>query len=149
MLGRLLAARLLKSVGKEQLVFASGVGAFLGGAILLAAHSGAMLVVGVLVMGISYAGIFPTALAIAGDAYRRMVGTVFGLLFAIALVGGMTFPWAVGHISQTAGIRYGMAVPMLGALVICGLAWKIHMSKRKEVLREEPEPNGTATRGRR
>src|SRR5439155_24242831 len=95
MAGRLAVDGLLKVVGKLQLVLASGVGALIGAVILLTNRSEAMLVAGVLVIGLSYAGVFPTALAIAGDTYRKMAGTVFGLLFAIALVGGMSFPWAV------------------------------------------------------
>ncbi|HKN24221.1 MAG TPA: MFS transporter [Candidatus Acidoferrum sp.] len=131
MMGRLLVARLLKSVAKEQLVLASGVGALLGATILLMNRSEGMLVVGVLVIGFSYAGIFPTTLAVAGDAYRKMAGTVFGLLFAIALVGGMSFPWAVGHISQALGVRYGMVVPLLGAAGICVLAWRVILTSRR------------------
>jgi fucose permease len=73
--------------------------------------------------------VFPTALAIAGDAYRKMAGTVFGLLFAIALVGGMSFPWAVGQISQGLGVRFGMVVPLAGAAGICVLAWRILRSE--------------------
>jgi MFS transporter, FHS family, glucose/mannose:H+ symporter len=130
MIGRLLVARLLRSVSKEQLVLASGLGAFLGALILLANRSLGMLIAGVLLIGLSYAGIFPTALAIAGDAYQKLAGTVFGLLIAIALVGGMSFPWAVGQISAKWGVRYGMVVPLLGAAGICLLAWKISSAKR-------------------
>jgi fucose permease len=131
MAGRLVVARLLKFVGKEQLVLASGVGALVGAGILLTNHSEAMLVAGVLVIGLSYAGVFPTTLAIAGDAYRKMAGTVFGLLFAIALLGGMSFPWAVGQISQALGVRYGMVVPLAGAAGICVLAWVILRRERR------------------
>jgi MFS transporter, FHS family, glucose/mannose:H+ symporter len=132
MIGRLLVARLLQFVSKEQLVLVSGIGAFLGALILLTNRSREMLIVGVLVIGLSYAGIFPTALAIAGDAYQKMAGTVFGLLIAIALVGGMSFPWAVGQISQKSGIRYGMLVPLLGAAGICLLAKRILSSRQKQ-----------------
>jgi MFS family permease len=115
-------ARALTVIGKKQLVVTSAAGAVIGAAILLATHAQWTLTTGVVVLGLSYAGIFPTVLAIAGDDYRKMAGTVFGLLFAIALVGGMTFPWAVGEISQYSGIRMGMAVPLLGAIGILGLA---------------------------
>ena len=125
MVGRLAAARLLGFVGKRQLVLGSGVGAVLGAVILLTNRSEGMLVVGVLAIGLSYAGVFPTALAIAGDRYRKMAGTVFGLLFAIALLGGMSFPWAVGQISQEWGVRYGMVVPLAGAAGILVLAWRM------------------------
>jgi MFS transporter, FHS family, glucose/mannose:H+ symporter len=129
MAGRLAVSGLLKFVGKRQLVLASGVGALVGAAILLTNRSEGILVAGVLVIGLSYAGVFPTVLAIAGDAYRKMAGTVFGLLFAIALVGGMSFPWAVGQISQRLGIRFGMVVPLAGAAGICVLAWRILSSE--------------------
>jgi nitrate/nitrite transporter NarK len=62
-----------------------------------------------------------------------MAGTVFGLLFAIALLGGMSFPWAVGQISQAFGVRFGMVVPLVGAAAICILAWRIlRTENRKE-----------------
>jgi MFS transporter, FHS family, glucose/mannose:H+ symporter len=131
MAGRLAVSGLLKFVGKRQLVLASGVGALIGAAILLTNRSQGMLVAGVLVIGLSYAGVFPSALAIAGDSYRKMAGTVFGLLFAIALVGGMSFPWAVGQISQHLGVRFGMVVPLAGATAICILAWSILRSENR------------------
>ena len=130
MVGRLLVARLLSSISKERMVLFSGIGAFIGATLLLANRSERMLALGIVVIGLSYAGVFPTALAIAGDAYRKMAGTVFGLLFAIALLGGMSFPWGVGHISQAWGVRYGMVVPLLGAAGICVLALRILVTRR-------------------
>ena len=132
MAGRLLVARLLKSVGKEQLVLASGGGALLGASILLTSRSEVMLLAGVIVIGLSYAGVFPTALAIAGDACQKLAGTVFGLLFALALLGGMSFPWAVGYVSQAGGVRYGMAVPLLGSAAICVLAYRVLMTRQRK-----------------
>jgi MFS transporter, FHS family, glucose/mannose:H+ symporter len=130
MAGRLVVARLLKSVSKQGLVFASGLGALLGAVLLLANRSEVMLILGVLVLGFSYAGVFPTVLAIAGDSYRKFAGTVFGLLFGIALMGGMSFPWLVGQVSQAWGVRYGMMVPLAGAASICVLAWRILVARR-------------------
>lgn len=132
MVGRLLVARMLKFVGKRQLVLGSGLGALAGAAILLTSRLEGMLVAGVLLLGFSYAGVFPTALAIAGDSYRKMTGTVFGLLFAIALVGGMSFPWVVGQISQRFGVRYGMFVPLAGAAGICVLAARTLWAEKRE-----------------
>jgi FHS family glucose/mannose:H+ symporter-like MFS transporter len=137
MIGRLMVAQLLRFASKEQLVVASGVGAVLGATILIANRSQTMLVAGVIIIGLSYAGVFPTALAIAGDAYRKLAGTVFGLLFAIALIGGMSFPWAEGQISESFGIRMGMLVPLFGAAVICVLAARILLARtHKPVLQQ-------------
>ena len=107
------------------------MGAFAGAAILLASRLEWMLVAGVLLIGLSYAGVFPTALAIAGDTYKKMTGTVFGFLFAIALLGGMSFPWAVGQLSQRLGLRYGMVVPLAGAAGICALAARILWAEKR------------------
>jgi fucose permease len=134
MISRFAVAQLLKFVSKERLVLASGMGAFVGAWLLLANRSIVMLGLGVLVLGFSYAGVFPTALAIAGDSYQKLTGTVFGLIFGIALVGGMSFPWAVGQFSQAWGVRYGMMVPLVGAAAICVLAWRILVAKRKRPL---------------
>jgi MFS transporter, FHS family, glucose/mannose:H+ symporter len=132
MVGRLLVARLLNSVSKEKMVLLSGTGALIGAAVLLANRSKGMLGLGILVIGFSYAGVFPTVLAIAGDSYRKMAGTVFGLMIAIALIGGMSFPWGVGYISQAWGVRYGMVIPLLGAAGICALALWILVKRRGE-----------------
>ena len=132
MVGRLLVARMLKVIGKRQLLLGSGVGALAGAAILLTSRLEGMLVAGVLLIGLSYAGVFPTALAIAGDTYKEMTGTVFGLLFAIALLGGMSLPWAVGQLSQQLGLRYGMVVPLAGAAGICALAGRILWAEKRK-----------------
>ena len=94
----------------------------MGAGILLGARSLGPLAAGVLLVGLSYAGVFPTTLAVAGDLYPKSVGTVFGLLFSVALVGGMMFPWGVGQISQVLGVRYGMAVPLAGGLGIVAIS---------------------------
>jgi len=118
MLSRMLAAPLLSAVRKSQVVLASAVISLGGCAILLSARSLVPLFAGTALVGLSYGPIFPTTLAIAGDRYPRRAGTVFGLLFSIALVGGMLFPWAVGQVSQRVSVRAGMIVPGIGALGI-------------------------------
>jgi fucose permease len=122
MVGRSMAAGLLRAVGKMKLVLSCGGTAVLGGAILLHATSLRMLVMGIVLIGLSYGPIFPTTLAVAGDRYPKDAGTVFGLLFSVALVGGMIYPWAVGQVSEQISVRTGMWVPLLGAVGICCLS---------------------------
>jgi FHS family glucose/mannose:H+ symporter-like MFS transporter len=121
MAGRLLAARLLRRLGKAQLVFASSAGSVAGCAVLLLAHSVAALAAGVALLGLSFAAVYPTTLAIAGDRYPRFSGTVFGLLFSVGIVGGMTFPWVIGHLGESYGMRLPMALPLVSATMICAL----------------------------
>ena len=71
--------------------------------------------------GLSFAAVYPTTLAIAGDRYPRFPGTLFGLLFAVGMTGGMLFPWAIGHLSQTFGLRAALLLPVASAAMICAL----------------------------
>src|SRR5215469_13955154 len=133
MLSRILAAGVLRGIGKTQLVVNAAFMSVGGCAVLLSARSLILLFVGTALIGLSYGPIFPTTLAIAGDRYSQRAGTVFGLLFSIALVGGMTFPWAVGQVSQRVGVRAGMIVPGLGALGIAGLSLAVFLGGRKSM----------------
>ena len=131
MVGRLISARFVDSIGKERLVLISGIGSAIGAAILWMSQSLGMLALGAVIIGLSFAAIYPTTLALAADRYERNAGTIFGLLFAVGLVGGMIFPWALGHISQRTGVRSGMVLPLIGAAFITVLVLVI--SKRKNV----------------
>ena len=122
MLSRMLAARVLKGIGKSRVVFGNALIALVGCLILLSARSLVFLIAGTALIGLSYGPIFPTTLAIAGDRYRERAGAVFGLLFSIALMGGMLFPWAVGQFSQRFSVHAGMMVPAAGAIAISGLS---------------------------
>jgi MFS transporter, FHS family, glucose/mannose:H+ symporter len=118
MVSRMLAARVLEGIGKTQFVLMIALISMLGCALLLAARSLFLLFAGTALIGLSYGPIFPTTLAIAGDRYSERAGTVFGLLFSIALIGGMLLPWGVGQVSERLGVRAGMIVPSLGAVGI-------------------------------
>jgi MFS transporter, FHS family, glucose/mannose:H+ symporter len=122
MFSRILSARVLRGIKKSHLVVAAAILSLGGCAVLLSARSLVALFVGTALIGLSYGPIFPTTLAIAGDRYARQAGTVFGLLFSIALIGGMMFPWAVGQISQQISVRAGMIVPGVGAIGIIVLS---------------------------
>ena len=67
----------------------------------------------------------------AGDRYSRFAGTLFGLLFSIALIGGMIVPWAIGRLSQQFGLRVGMLLPVAGALAICAIVTRIARAERR------------------
>lgn len=130
MVSRVLAARLLQGIGKSHLVLIIALISLLGCAVLLATRSLLLLFTGTALIGVSYGPIFPTTLAIAGDRYSERAGTVFGLLFSIALMGGMLFPWTVGQVSQRLSVRAGMIIPSLGAVGIILLSAIVFVRER-------------------
>lgn len=117
--GRAASARLQAWTGKARLVVGSSVVAVCGCTILLAAAAWLPgLVAGAWLTALGFSAIFPTVLAMAGDRYQRFAGTVFGLLFTVGNLGNISFPWALGHISQSAGLRLGMLVPLAGTVLV-------------------------------
>lgn len=133
MLSRMISAKALHAIGKSQLVVGTAFLSLVGCAVLLSARSLTLFFAGTALIGLSYAPIFPTTLAIAGDRYSQRVGTVFGLLFSIALIGGMLFPWAVGQVSQRVSVHAGMIVPGVGAIVIIALSLAVFFGERRPV----------------
>lgn len=118
MLGRLAASRLLAIVSKPAIVAGSGLAAAVGSVLLLVARSTWLMAIGVVVLGAAFAPVYPTVLAMAGDRYRRYSGSVFSALFSIALVGGMLFPWSIGHLAQAFGVRSGMVLPLIASIMV-------------------------------
>jgi MFS transporter, FHS family, glucose/mannose:H+ symporter len=133
MAGRMVAAGVLQGIGKAQLVLIIAVISLLGCTLLLATRSLILLFAGTALIGVSYGPIFPTTLAIAGDRYSERAGTVFGLLFSIALMGGMLFPWTVGQVSQRLSVHAGMIVPTFGAVGIILLSAIVLVRERNAV----------------
>ena len=112
MVARTLLGRVLARVPASRLVpVLAGLSAV---AVALAAMAPtfALATAAMVAAGLALAGIFPTVLGIAGAQLPSRSGTVFGVLFTIALGGGMTIPWLAGHVAARSGLR---AVLALGA----------------------------------
>jgi fucose permease len=118
MLARVISSRLLLRVQGPLVVLGSALGSAVGVTVLLLAGTVTVAALGVVLIGLSFASIYPTVLGLAGSRFEEYSGTVFGLLFAIALTGGMTLPWAVGQIAQTRNLRLALSLPALNALMI-------------------------------
>jgi fucose permease len=74
-----------------------------------------------IVTGGALAGIYPTVLGIAGTRYKAHSGTVFGILFAVALAGGMALPWSAGQIGGGLGLRWVFVLIAAAFAAILGL----------------------------
>lgn len=110
MIGRAISSRLVLKMRSSTMILASAVGAAAGVVVLLAAQTELMAGAGIAIAGLSFASVYPVTLGFAGSRFEAYSGSVFGILFAIALVGGMVMPWAVGQLAQAHGLRSALAI---------------------------------------
>ncbi len=118
MVMRLVLGRLLLQLPGTSVVLASAAAAAGGALILATASSLPVAAAGILITGLALAGIFPTVLGLASGRFREQSGAVFGLLFTIALSGGMTMPWVAGRLADVAGIRWVFALAAAGFTLV-------------------------------
>lgn len=118
MAGRLLSSRLVRAVRNETLVLGSA-GLALAAALLMAlAPSGAAAAAGAVLIGVGFAAIYPTTLAIVGSHFAAFTGTAFSVVIAVGLVGGMLAPWLAGRIGEAASLRQGLVIPAVDCAMI-------------------------------
>lgn len=121
MCARIALSRLATSTSPYRVLFGCASGALVGALIAAGATVPALAALGIVVMGLSLAGVFPAALGIAGARFATHSGTVFGILFTVALAGGMTLPWTAGQIGEGAGLRWVFLLVAFSYVVILTL----------------------------
>jgi len=97
--GRLLASALAVRLSNERLLG--------GSAIVALATAGAVgpALLALTAVGLGFAPIYPTIMAIAARAYPRRFATLAGLITAAGGLGGAIFPWLGGIVGQTWGLH--------------------------------------------
>ncbi len=132
MVGRFIVSKKLAGLIKnEVMILSSAVLALAGTAIVAAAPSGTLASVGVVLTGLGFAAIFPTTLAIAGEAFSELTGTAFSVIFMIALAGGMTAPWLTGKVANASSLRTGLIIPVVSCVMIILIQLAIMGTQRR------------------
>ena len=105
-LSRMVLSRIALGTDPFRILLFCASGACVGAAVTAVAPSWVVAALGICLTGWSLAGIYPTVLGIVGAKFQAHSGTVFGMLFAIALTGGMIVPWVSGQIAGSFGLRW-------------------------------------------
>jgi len=122
MIARAALGRWAGSVNPYRILGWCAAGAAVGAGLAAMAPGPGLAAWAILVTGGSLAGVFPAALGIAGARFQSHSGTVFGILFAVALAGGMSLPWAAGRIGGAAGLRWVLVMVAAAFTAILGLS---------------------------
>ena len=102
-----------------RLVIASGFLSAAAAAALVTTSRPAVAQGAVVALGATLAGVFPSVLAAASGRYPEHSGTVFGVLFTMALCGGMSLPWVTGQAALAWGLRTALGLVSLQFLAVC------------------------------
>ena len=108
-----------------RLVMASAAASAVATALLVTASRPRLAVLVVVTLGATAAGIFPAVLGVAGSRFPAHSGTVFGVLFTMALSGGMTLPWVTGQAAAAWGLRPALGLVVLQFLAVLALQWLV------------------------
>lgn len=136
MSGRLFSSRLIGFLGAGKLITWSAAVALCGASLMVAAPSGPVASAGAVVLGLGFAAIYPTTLAIVGERFASFTGTAFSVVIAIGLCGGMLSPWLVGRIAEAASLRQGLLIPVFN----CAMILVLLLSILRAINKKGPSP---------
>lgn len=131
MAGRLVSSRLVHKVGNERLILGSAALALVAAALMAFAPSGAAAAAGAVAIGLGFAAIYPTTLAIVGGRFAAFTGTAFSIVISVGLVGGMLAPWLAGKIAEASSLRRGLVIPVFNCAMIVVLTTLLARQTRK------------------
>jgi fucose permease len=121
--GRAIASRAARRVPDAILLGAALVTALLGLPLLLDAHDAAVAAIGIVVAGAGIGAMFPLTSSLHVASSAANADTSVGEVISVAAVGQIAGPLAAGIIAQAAGLRTGLLVlPVLAVLGLIGLA---------------------------
>jgi FHS family Na+ dependent glucose MFS transporter 1 len=131
-LGRLLAIGISSRFRSQTILLTDLSGSLLAFAILLLwPDSPLVLWVGTILLGLSIASIFPTAMAFA-EQRLSLSGAMVGWILVGGGIGGMVMPWLIGQLFERIGARITMPVLLANTLVAFGLLLAMILPLRKK-----------------
>jgi len=120
MLARLVIGTALTRSSPFRILYTCLAIALAGAAMLLTTHSVALAALGVFLLGVGFAAMFPTVLGFVGTRFAALSGTAFSAAITMALIGGMSLPYTVGVLGERVGMR-GSFLIVPAALVMLGV----------------------------
>jgi fucose permease len=106
---------------KAGAVIRASLGVAAGIVLLVGAPSAPVLAAAPFLIGLALSVVVPTTLAMAGERFAGDAGTLFGVLLTMAQVGGIVVPVVIGATADALGVRAGLLVVAVSALLVAGL----------------------------
>lgn len=116
--GRATVQWLLPRVSHAKLLFLCAFGAVLGCSILSFTNNRFGAGAGVVLVGLSYAAIYPLVAERIRDAFPYYHPGFATGIFALAFTGALLAPWSVGLYAHYWGVRVVMLLPLAGSIIV-------------------------------
>lgn len=118
-LGRALGTAFLRHVSERQVLRAGYATAAAGIVLMLWSPSLAGVIVGALITGLSYATLYPIAVARLSQRFGVAARSIGAVMFSLASIGPALLPWMVGVVSHSTGsLRAGLLLPLSATVIL-------------------------------
>jgi len=126
-IGRLIAALWLHGMCGRTVIRLSTAATVAGALVVYSSRELPYAVAGMVVIGLGFSAIFPTALGLAGDHFPGETGTLFGALITVAAVGGIVGPSAGSWLGGNGALRV-LWIPVASATAIAALTLRLRLT---------------------
>jgi fucose permease len=130
LLGRIVAQWMMPRVKHTRLLLTSVLGAMFGCVMLLATDNRFGAAVGVLLLGGSFAPIYPLVVERIGSRFPSYHPGFYNGLFSFAIAGGMLAPCLLGYLASLWGIWIVMGLPLIGSFMVFLLLMLVWLESR-------------------
>jgi fucose permease len=132
------AGRFLSSAVKNltavgiRLIAGAAVVSLLAILVMMWTESAALAILAVVVVGLAFAPIFPTIIGVTFSKFdASQYGSVFGIVFAIGLLGGTFVPKWIGDLSAGGTVQDGLKIAAAMALLLVVVAPVLALAGKK------------------
>jgi FHS family glucose/mannose:H+ symporter-like MFS transporter len=130
LIGRIVAQWMMPRVKHARLLVLSVLGAMFGSTVLMATDNRFGAVAGVLMLGGSFAPIYPLVVERIGHRFPSYHPGFYNGLFSFAIAGGLLAPCTLGWFASLWGIWVVMGLPLAGSFIVFLLLMLVWLEAR-------------------
>ena len=146
LVGRVVAQWILPRVRHTRLLTVSVLISMFACVILMATDNPFGAVTGVLLLGGSFAPIYPLVVERIGARFPSYHPGFYNGIFSLAMAGGLLAPCTLGYFAWLLDVRAVMAVPLVGSVIVALLLGALWLEERlRSYLHPGPHPDVTTS----
>lgn len=127
-LARLVLSKVFKLLSMWTVLFSGAAIVGVGTLLVIFGASYPTALIGLTLIGIGFAPVFPAILGAIGDAFAGLSGTAFSIALVIALIGNMGLNYLVGLIAHHHGIEQ---LPLVVLASLCCMVVLLFVARRR------------------